>query len=573
MSLPAPHQDLRVSVVVPARDEEGWIQACLAALAAQEGVPAQEYEVLLVLDRCEDETEARARWFASEHPALNLCLLHGPGRGAGCARRIGMEEACARLFSVGRPEGLVASTDADTLVAPDWLRTQLDTAARGARAIGGRIELQRDEDLVPGVEEWRASRGREQHLDLLAARPPEGARGTEHWQFSGASLALTASAYAEVGGLEPRATLEDEYLERALERHGIPIERSLAVRVKTSSRTSGRAKRGLARDLALASWVRRNTFDHDDFDPAMLAESKGASGTTVNVILPTGGKGRGTSALLEALEPLAEAGLVDEKIVLCADAETPSSGDAKVYTDAELLPRYGPVRGYGDALWRGLAVSGGGILLFLDPAVADPQGRRALGLLGPLLLREDLHLVKGFSPMGSGGDSGVKGLSELVARPLINLYRPELAGFADPVSAEFAARRSLLASLPFPVGYGASLSLLLDAARKEGADALAQVRLPEHPATGVPLADLAEAAYATMTAAISRMDGDTLENHTPGPLFLPLPDGSPASLGQRRVAIEERPPLRSLRHTALSTNENTPPEGEIRPPTARAARS
>lgn len=549
MTLPPPHEELRASVVVPARDEETLIRTCLMALAGQKCVPAEEYEVLLVLDRCVDGTEARAREFGAEHPALNLHLLYGPGRGAGHARRAGMEEACARLVSVGRPEGLIASTDADTVVAPDWLRAQLDAAERGARAIGGRIELRDDEGLPEDVGEWRAAHDREKHLELLATRPPDGAN-TGHWQFSGASLALTAATYAEVGGLEPRAALEDEYLERAIERCGIPIERSLAVRVKTSARTVGRAKRGLARDLALASWVRRNTFDHEDFDPAELAAKKRASGTTVSVILPMGGKGRGTAALLEALAPLSEAGLVDEKIVLCGEASGFStSHEARVYSDAELLPSYGPVRGYGDALWRGLAVSTGGILLYLDPAVPDPDGRRVLALMGPLLSREDLHFVKGFSRTGSG-DTSARALSELTARPLLNLYRPELAGFVDPVSAEFAARRDLLVSLPFPVGYGASLSLLLDSFEKKGVDALAQVRLEERPEAAVPISDLGEAAYATLTAAMSRISEDGLQEHAPGPLFVPLP-GRPTSLGQQRVAVEERPPLESHQRSAL----------------------
>ena len=559
MMLPPPHEALRASVVVPARNEEALIQSCLMALAAQQDLPAAEYEVLLVLDRCEDGTEERARAFASEHPGFGLHLLQGPGRGAGHARRLGMEEACARLLSVGRPDGLVASTDADTVVAPDWLRVQLDAAGRGARAIGGRIELRDDEDLPEDVGEWRAERDRERHLELLATNP-SGTASSEHWQFSGASLALTAATYAEVGGLEPRTALEDEYLERAIERCGIAIERSLAVRVKTSARTVGRAKRGLARDLALASWIRRNTFDHEEFDPAALAERKRDSGTTVSVILPMGGKDRETADLLDAIAPLKEAGLVDEEIVLCGDTTGFSvSHEARVYPDAELLPGFGPVRGYGDALWRGLAVSTGGILLYLDPAIPDPDGRRIVGLMAPLISREDLSFVKGFSPTIPGKDaSGSRALSELTARPLLNLYRPELAGFVDPVSAEFAARRSLLTALPFPVGYGASLSLLLDACEREGVDALAQVRLEESPGTTIPIADLGEAAYATLTAAMSRVSEDGLQDHAPGPLFLPLP-GHATVLGQQRVAVEERPPLSSLRLQAPGTTRNVPP--------------
>ncbi|MCA1716279.1 MAG: glycosyltransferase family 2 protein [Actinobacteria bacterium] len=130
--LPPPHPTLRVSVVVPARNEEALIGSCLTTLAQQEGVSAEGYEVLLVLDRCTDRTEERALEVAAQHPDLRLYLLEGPGRGSGHARRVGMEEAYARLLSLERPTGLIASTDADTVVAPDWLAAQLEASAQPA---------------------------------------------------------------------------------------------------------------------------------------------------------------------------------------------------------------------------------------------------------------------------------------------------------------------------------------------------------------------------------------------------------------------------------------------------------
>lgn len=101
--LPPPSPELRVSVVVPARNEEGLVGACLEALAVQEGVPHREYEVLLVLDACTDATESRARTVAAAHPSFQLHFLDGPGKGAGHARRVGMEAACARLKSLSMP--------------------------------------------------------------------------------------------------------------------------------------------------------------------------------------------------------------------------------------------------------------------------------------------------------------------------------------------------------------------------------------------------------------------------------------------------------------------------------------
>jgi glucosyl-3-phosphoglycerate synthase len=250
MKLSPPDPALRACVVVPARDEQDLIATSLRALATQTGIAKYEYEVLLVLDRCTDATAERAREVADAHPFLRLHLLDGPGLGSGHARRAGMDAACERLTSLGRLEGLIASTDADTIVAHDWLSAQLDATERGARAIGGRIELGPG-SLSPAVVRWHSERGSSRHQNLLA--DPEQLGATEHWQFSGASLALTAATYARVGGLEPRAALEDEGLEQVLREERIPIERLLSVRVTTSSRLVGRASQGLAHDLAASS--------------------------------------------------------------------------------------------------------------------------------------------------------------------------------------------------------------------------------------------------------------------------------------------------------------------------------
>jgi GT2 family glycosyltransferase len=248
MTLPTPDPALRACVVVPARDEEDLIASCLRALGGQRGVVSDEYEVLLVLDRCTDRTEERAREVAASHPRLRLRFLDGPGEGSGAARRVGTDAACARLLGLGRPQGLIACTDADTVVAPDWLAVQLRSVAEGARAIGGRIELADDGSIPQSVRRRHALQGRLRHDRLLSE--PDLAGKTQHWQFSGASMALTAEAYRRVGGLEPRTDLEDEHLEAVLRDNGIPIDRLLSVKVTTSPRLEGRARRGLSHDLA-----------------------------------------------------------------------------------------------------------------------------------------------------------------------------------------------------------------------------------------------------------------------------------------------------------------------------------
>ena len=548
--LPPPDSALKVSVVVPAHNEEELVGSCLTALAEQSGISPEEYEVLLVLDRCTDGTEERALEVAAEYPDLRLRLIDGPGRGAGYARRAGMDEACARLLSLDRPDGLIASTDADTVVASDWLPVQLQAAARGARAIGGRIELRGGSDLPRGVSGWRDEQGRLKKRELQSA-PDNEATQTEHWQFSGASLALTAAAYKEIGGLKPRAALEDEYLERTLTMHGIPIERPLSVRVTTSARTVGRARRGLARDLALASWIQRNTYGGvRSFDPKDLIEKKRSLGASVSVVVPT--KGQRKDALLDALEPLADAGLVDETILLIPDEEDGrfvGRESLKVYRYSDLMTGYGPVRGLGDAMWRGLEIAGGELVVFLDAGTGGSADLSLLGLLGPLLGRDELRLVKGSRTCLQGIEpDDADEVTELVVRPLLGLHAPELLGFAEPLSGELAARRDLLETLPFPVGEGVRISLLLDAAREAGTNALAESYLGPRLLRSHRrlLSEGSEVSYAVLTAVEARTRGpEAFEQLSPGPLVIPGP-GYPR---MRPLALEERPPLRSLQRT------------------------
>ncbi len=233
---------MRAVVIVPAFDEEATIGACLQGLAAQKGLSPDDFAVIVVLNRCTDDTRGAALRAAGP---LNLTLLDGPGGGPGPARRLGMDTAAAWL----PPEGLIASTDADSVVASDWLSHQLEAVAAGADAVGGYVELAAN-DLHPFVLAHREARAAER-LALVHAHTPDA----EHHHFAGASMSLTTAAYLRLGGIEPLATLEDEALERALRAHGLRIDRLRSVRVRTSARLQGRAAAGLAHDLAQATAI------------------------------------------------------------------------------------------------------------------------------------------------------------------------------------------------------------------------------------------------------------------------------------------------------------------------------
>ena len=332
-----------------------------------------------MLDRCTDATEARARAAAGD---MTLHVIEATDPGVGHARRQGMDLAAERL----PPDGLIATTDADSEPAPDWLRAQLDAVAAGARAIGGRIELGAH-DLSPAVLERRRTDAARRHAALTGA----GAR--EHHQFSGASLAVTAATYAEVGRLEPREALEDEGFERALRRHGVPIERLSAVRVTTSGRRFGRARRGLAVDLRRNAWLAERSYDNTFTLEQLLA----AKDRTISVILParevagTLGADPRRARRTQLLDEVARRrrGLARRDRGRAREARR--AGRERVFSAARTTARR----------WARATRCGAGwprprgeLVVYLDTDTEDFDPAFVLGLLGPLLT-DDVAFVKG----------------------------------------------------------------------------------------------------------------------------------------------------------------------------------
>ena len=259
--LPPPRAGLRISVIIPAKDEAITLPAALAALAAQvtahgQPLPFDSFEVIVLANNCQDATAAVVRRQAQRFPRLalhvaELCLA-GDTAHVGRARRLLMDEACARLEQVGQPNGVIASTDADTQVAPDWLAAIQAEIVGGADAVGGRIFTSAEE---AGPVALRRIQGQDTAYRLLCARledqtdPVALDRWPRHHQHFGASLALTAWAYRRVGGLPEVRFLEDEALCQELRRHDLALRHSPQVRVLTSARRQGRVEVGLSWQL------------------------------------------------------------------------------------------------------------------------------------------------------------------------------------------------------------------------------------------------------------------------------------------------------------------------------------
>jgi glucosyl-3-phosphoglycerate synthase len=301
------------------------------------------------------------------------------------------------------------------------------------------------------------------------------------------------------------------------------------------------------------SWHRSHTFHHSEFPPERLAAERRQ---TVSVCLPARNEERTIGAIIGELIPLRKAGAIDQIVVV--DASSDATGriarelGAEVHVQDDLRPELGPALGKGDAMWRALAVLEGEVVCFLDADSEHFGAHFACGLLGPLLCDSRISFVKGLyrRPFRIGETTLPEGggrVTELMARPLLNLFYPDLAGVAQPLAGEVAARRDLLERLPFVTGYGVDIALLLDAYGAVGLEGIAQVDLDVRQNAHQALRDLGPMAFAVLRALASRLERD---GRLQGPLattfVVPGADELPA-LGVEPV---ERPPLVTLRAAA-----------------------
>ncbi|MFC9324870.1 glucosyl-3-phosphoglycerate synthase [Kitasatospora sp. NPDC057015] len=243
----------------------------------------------------------------------------------------------------------------------------------------------------------------------------------------------------------------------------------------------------------VASWLRRRSWSAADRPVRDLLAAKEAAGRagTISVVLPALDEESTVGAIVSTIrrELMERLPLVDELVVVdsgSADrtAEVAAGAGARVVHRDAILPRLPAEPGKGEVLWRSLLVTSGEIVCFVDADLREFDPAFVSGIVGPLLTDPGIQLVKAMYDRpyelpgaGEGTVDPIGGgrVTELVARPLLNLHWPELAGFVQPLGGEYAARRSLLERLPFPTGYGVELGLLVDALETAGLDALAQV--------------------------------------------------------------------------------------------------
>ncbi|MDQ4010492.1 MAG: glucosyl-3-phosphoglycerate synthase [Actinomycetota bacterium] len=321
---------------------------------------------------------------------------------------------------------------------------------------------------------------------------------------------------------------------------------------------------GLSAGPDVHSWLVRRSSHANQWTADELLTAKGA--TSVSVVIPARDEQSTVGDIITKIrhDLMEQVPLVDEIVVVDSrssdrTAEVAAASGARVVAQDDVLPWLPYLDGKGDALWKGLAASDGDLVVFIDADLSGFSADFVTGLLGPLLTDPTLAYVKGFyyrpfiHQAHTVPDGGGR-VTELVARPLLNMCWPELAGFVQPLAGEYAGRRNILEQVPFVTGYGTELGLLIDLLELIGLDAMAQVDLGHRCHTHQDNEALGRMAGQIMLTAFARLQrqGRLVMDEPPSTVLAQFRRGD-SECGIHRelvvtdIAVQERPPLAAQR--------------------------
>lgn len=305
-------------------------------------------------------------------------------------------------------------------------------------------------------------------------------------------------------------------------------------------------------------WYDSHTFSARHWSPVALAAQK--NGQRVAVVLPARNEMPTVGAIVRTVrrELVDTVGLVDDVIVMDSrstdgTAAAAARAGATVFHVDDVLAELGRRDGKGEAMWKSLAVTGADLLVFVDADLRDFSAGWVTGLLGPLLERPEIDLVKAaydrsLTLDGESSPTGGGRVTELTARPILNAHWPELAGIVQPLAGEYAARRTVLEQVPFVCGYGVEIGLLVDVLQLRGLGSLAQVDLGRRVHRNRADVDLVATASAVVQTAARRLPSTGIA--TTVTTFEREPGGFAAVAVD--VPDDERPPYLSLARPDLA---------------------
>jgi nucleotide-binding universal stress UspA family protein len=384
-------------------------------------------------------------------------------------------------------------------------------------------------------------------LVVMGASAVPGGDGADSYLFGSLPEAIAARAKPTVVVVKTRESIGRSTFDQ------------LATKAETLAAADRAADEARAVPARVERWFGESNFHHAEFsDLRRLVQLKEKQGVTVSLVLPTLDEEETVGPIVRRAmrEMVGRVPLLDEVLVIDSASsdrtrEIAESEGARVVQHPDVLSRYGSFRGKGEALWKALYETSGDIVVYCDTDVKNWHHRMVYGTLGPLLHEPRLQYVKGYyqRPIVEAGqlkEGGGGRVTELVARPLINLFYPELSGLIQPLAGEYAGRRALLESIPFFTGYAVEIGHLIDAAERVGIEGLGQVDLERRVHRNQELEGLSRMSFVILQAVMKR-----LEERRKARLFaemgstmkLPRSGKGRLSLEVIELADQERPPM------------------------------
>ena len=229
--------------------------------------------------------------------------------------------------------------------------------------------------------------------------------------------------------------------------------------------------------------------------------------TTVSVCIPARDEAATITSVVEMVASLGTFGLVDE-IVVVDDGSTDGTAARARTSGAQVVSTLG--RGKGAALSTAASAARGDLLVFLDADVTNYTPSFLGRMIAPLLLDASIQIVKGSYRRSCNGQHGEGGrVTELLARPLLERFHPELAAIIQPLAGETGIRRSALGRVTLTDGYGIEIGLLIDVYLAYGIRAIAEAELDERIHRNRPLHELAPIARDVLQAVLDRPPSST----------------------------------------------------------------
>jgi len=313
---------------------------------------------------------------------------------------------------------------------------------------------------------------------------------------------------------------------------------------------------------SVASWLETNTFHHSEFwDMRELVRAKREAGLTISLCIPTLNEEAtiGKEIIVFKSELMDRYPLVDELAVIDSGShdhtlEIAASYGADTYLSSDILPEHGAKAGKGENLWKAIHQLRGDVICYVDADIKNIHPKFVTGLVAPLIYRSEIRYVKAFYDRPLAVSDGIRAsgggrVTEILVRPLFSLFFPELAALIQPLSGEYAARRDILETLPFPIGYGVETSHLIDVYRACGLPAFAQTDLDRRVHRNQSTLDLGRMAFGILQSFLNRLERYDIVSDLPdlNSVFRQFQaEGHRYELLDREMVEEERPPMIEL---------------------------